>query len=310
VINIKFKIKQKLVNYFGLNKTSLTSIRPSSYPFISGDTFRSISDYVIESKVDLKNFCHNGYNNPRIKIVFLSAGLISQLQEKNLLYSFQSFGSLDKVLVIHNGDYLPDDSFLIEIATIFSKVFCVNTQQLKNNIYPIPIGLENLHYIKNGITSNFFKYKNLDIQEKIKKKNLIFSSFNLDTNVSIRKRVFKDLNCSRFKLKNDFISHDEYLRKLSESFFCISPPGNGFDCHRTWEAIYLGAVPVVLKGFLAQEFIKSLPIIEVQSYEDFLSKSDKELLGMYTFVKDNKKSDMAYFYYWQNLISNCEINVN
>jgi hypothetical protein len=27
--------------------------------------------------------------------------------------------------------------------------------------------------------------------------------------------------------------------------FCVSPPGNGIDCHRTWEALYLGVIPVV-----------------------------------------------------------------
>jgi hypothetical protein len=304
LINIKFKIKQKLINYLRLNKTLLTNIRPSSYPFISGDTFRSISDCIIENNSDLKNFCLEGYNNPRIKIVYLSAGFICQFKEKNILNFFKSFEIIEKVLVIHNGDYLPDSSFLIEMANIFTKVFCVNTQKLKNNIYPIPIGLENLHYINNGITSNFFTYKNLDIQKKIQKNNLIFSSFNIDTNITVRKKVLKDLNCSRFKIKNYFISHNEYLRKLSESYFCISPPGNGYDCHRTWEAIYLGAVPVVLKGYLAEEFIKSLPIIEVESYENFLSKSDKELFRMYHFVKDNNRCDMAYFYYWQNLISN------
>lgn len=36
-----------------------------------------------------------------------------------------------------------------------------------------------------------------------------------------------------------------YLRDLARWRYCVSPPGNGADCHRTWEALYLGCVPVV-----------------------------------------------------------------
>ena len=60
----------------------------------------------------------------------------------------------------------------------------------------------------------------------------------------------------------------------------ISPPGNGIDCHRTWEAIYLGSVPVVLKKYISHELIRLFPIIAVNKWEDFfeLSSSEKYVL--------------------------------
>ncbi len=302
--NIKFKIKSKLKDYFGFNKTLLTDIRPSSYPFISGDTFRSISDFLIECDEDLRNFSNKEYKNPNINIVFISAGFIAKYKEKNILKSFKYFQISNKILIIHNGDYFPDENFLTELANKFSKIFCVNITKKRGNIHPIPIGLENLHYIKNGVTSNFLKYKNLFLQEKLKKKNVIFSSFNVNTNLSVRTNVSIDILNSRFKLENNFAAHEEYLNKLSGSFFCISPPGNGYDCHRTWEAIYLGVIPVVLKGYLADEFLKFLPILEVENYKDFLSKTDEELLGIYESLIDRRCNEMAFFNYWHNLILN------
>ena len=37
-----------------------------------------------------------------------------------------------------------------------------------------------------------------------------------------------------------------YRQLLLRSKYVLSPPGNGPDCHRTWESIYLGAIPIVL----------------------------------------------------------------
>jgi hypothetical protein len=43
--------------------------------------------------------------------------------------------------------------------------------------------------------------------------------------------------------------------------FCVSPPGNGIDCHRTWEALYLGVIPVVVSS--AGGLLDHLPCIIV-----------------------------------------------
>lgn len=36
-----------------------------------------------------------------------------------------------------------------------------------------------------------------------------------------------------------------YLADMAKWQFCVSPPGNGLDCHRTWEALCVGVVPVM-----------------------------------------------------------------
>lgn len=302
--NIIFRLKLRFIKTIRKNNNSLRNIRPSSYPYISGDTFRSISDFIIESRRDVKVFSEMGHQNSNINIVFISAGFLDKYNEKNLLNSFNGFEKSNKILIIHNGDYVPDIDFLNKISNKFSKVFCVNLIKKSNNIYPIPIGLENLYYLNNGITSNFSKYRILMLQEKLRKNNLVFASFNVGTNPCIRSAVLQDIYASRFNFEIPRLSSETYLKNLSKSYFCISPPGNGADCHRTWEAIYLGAIPVVLKGFLADEFISELPILEVESYRDFFAKSNEELLEIYSILKAEKKLELAFFNYWQNKIFN------
>lgn len=47
--------------------------------------------------------------------------------------------------------------------------------------------------------------------------------------------------------------------------FVVSPQGGGIDCHRTWEALCLGCIPIVMTSFLDPLF-EDLPVLIVKSW--------------------------------------------
>ena len=59
----------------------------------------------------------------------------------------------------------------------------------------------------------------------------------------------------------------ENLEFLRRSKFVLSPPGAGPDCFRTWEAIYVGAIPIVLKSHWPFSHF-DLPVLVVDTFED------------------------------------------
>ncbi len=59
-----------------------------------------------------------------------------------------------------------------------------------------------------------------------------------------------------------------FLKEVAMSYFVISPEENGVDCHRTWEALYLRAIPIVTRS-INSEFYAGLPIIILDSWDDF-----------------------------------------
>jgi hypothetical protein len=70
-----------------------------------------------------------------------------------------------------------------------------------------------------------------------------------------------------------------------EHAFVISPPGNGLDCYRTWEALALGSVPIVLSSSLDRLFLEhGFPVVIVQSWgevtQQHLVQWQKERLGV------------------------------
>ena len=64
--------------------------------------------------------------------------------------------------------------------------------------------------------------------------------------------------------------------RQAQMMFVISPFGRGFDCHRTWEALALGCVPILRRSGLSPVF-EGLPCVFVDDWREvngeFLAKS-------------------------------------
>lgn len=63
------------------------------------------------------------------------------------------------------------------------------------------------------------------------------------------------------------IERDMSWRNNARHFFTISPLGAGLDCHRTWEAILLGSVPIVKRTGISSLF-SSLPVCVVDDWSE------------------------------------------
>lgn len=54
---------------------------------------------------------------------------------------------------------------------------------------------------------------------------------------------FKDL----VHVVTDRLPFPDYLAQLGSHRYVLSPPGKGYDCTRTWEALAMGSIPVILR---------------------------------------------------------------
>ena len=173
----------------------------------------------------------------------------------------------------------------------------------KNNfkkIKPYPIGLD-LHTKRDSLLGFFTTsdpYKMLNdlnyINGNEKKHQKIFCDVHLSTYDRFnneRARVRKILK------KIDYVDFLNYRttqykvwKKYNQYQFVISAHGNGLDCHRTWEAIYLGAI-VIVKTSSLDNLYENLPVVIVKDWDEcknienlkiwkdkYLNKTDKKYL--------------------------------
>jgi hypothetical protein len=192
-------------------------------------------------------------------------------------------------IVIMESDNLQEASVLENLLLLSKKVFSNNLSGSAKFIFPIPLGLERQAYRSAGNLKNFKRKP--DIDPKFRTINFLIA-WNNDTNPN-RKQV-RDI----FKNGSGTLNIEKRLsaksvhKLMRKTLFVPSPAGNGLDCHRTWEALYLGCVPVVLaKEFCGDE---SWPVLVVQNWQDLAIMTQEELVKSYVAFKKLHIEPLAF----------------
>lgn len=158
----------------------------------------------------------------------------------------------------------------------------VKNKKLKN--YPIGFDLHTTRTIfgipTNLFTTNVSKKINymLSIRKNFSsKKDKIFCDvhFTKHSNFNNERQRVEDI---LYKSKNCYflpyhIGQNSIWDKYSSYKFIISVFGNGLDCHRTWEALFLGAIVIVKKSSL-DPLYKDLPVVIVDDWDECLDKNN------------------------------------
>ena len=84
-------------------------------------------------------------------------------------------------------------------------------------------------------------------------------------------------------------------KEMTKYAFIISPPGVGLDCHRTYEALCLGCIPIVIGEFLNNIF-EDLPVLTVKSWSNVTQELlDKTLIDFKGKKFNYDKLDLQYW---------------
>ncbi len=93
---------------------------------------------------------------------------------------------------------------------------------------------------------------------------------NIPRNPNPREGIYEELGgCSFITVKGGFdhIGADEFYQDMRHHTYTISPPGAGPDCHRHWEAIALGCIPIVLRS-RATDILEDLPCLRIDCWAE------------------------------------------
>lgn len=202
------------------------------------------------------------------------------------------------IVISHNGDYAIDDERANYIPRNVPKVFAQNNLSSNTKITSLPIRLANPEWKHGNIQNIINAIKQTDI---INIKTIAYLSAKKETNINERYKIESYYrNEDWCEVNNGNMEPTEYYSRVRQSYFNISPPGNGPDCHRIWETIYLGRVPVVQKNPAMAGFT-DLPILFVDDLtsvtEDFLHKEWHNFKDWSKFNLYKMKFD-----YWEKTI--------
>lgn len=219
---------------------------------ITGNKFKKACHYSLDEYGFAR---HSEPNEDEILRIFVKIDYVHNFfrQKQNRPY----------ILVTHNGDIPVDDNYLryMDDPNLI-KWFGQNIMTTHDKLTSIPIGLANEKW-EHGNESIFHEI----INKNLSKERLIYVNFDVNTNREERNFCLSELTKKGLEMDNK-LPFKEYLEELGKSYFVVSPNGNGVDCHKTWEALYLKTIPIVTKS-INVDFYLDYPIIVIDSWSDF-----------------------------------------
>jgi hypothetical protein len=92
---------------------------------------------------------------------------------------------------------------------------------------------------------------------------------------------------------------ENYLIALREHRFALSPPGRGLDTHRTWEALMVGTIPIVIRSPLDILYDK-LPVLIIDDWSVITPEYLEE--RWLEFQKGTYDFSRLYAPYWKEKV--------
>lgn len=240
--------------------------------YVTGNGFRAYADYIVEQ----------GSHHFDPKKVRARSTIYVEVDYSGYFFE-KVFPQLEVpiILITHNGDHAAPEAYYryLDDPKIIAW-FGQNCDRVHPKFHPIPIGIANPKWA-HGNQAIFDKVlDSLDYSWE-HRFQAMYINFSPSTN-KIRSVVYNMFRGRKNAVYASVKPLEQYLREMSKFQFVISPFGNGLDCHRTWESLLVGSIPIVTKSTLDQLY-EDLPVIIVDRWEEvteeFLHKKLEELRG-------------------------------
>jgi hypothetical protein len=258
--------------------------------YIHGDRFAALGDIRIE------------YDSAAIPPRALDAGRILYCQTDRAGELFKVIRNRKRpcILITHNADRRVTASLWASKPDCVRHWFAQNVTVERPDLTPIPIGLERPAASGGRTRPEAFQSA---ARQASSMQNLTYLSHSDGTNRWERTPVRWSL-CWRdwVTVRSGPAPFEQYLQEMARHRSVISPPGNGLDCHRTWEALYLGVVPLVRDSPAMRNFARLFPIARFDRLSTLTRRRVEEQIARVFDEAGTEWEERLRFSWWERRI--------
>jgi len=225
----------------------------------------------------------------RCRSIFVYTHLVASFFEQVLPQLNHRF-----VLITHNSDAEVDARFWAALADpriVHWYAMSVKVEHPK--LTPVPAGVANAMWPHGDVNALVAAAAAAPAERK----PVVYCNFDVRTNPGFRTPLRERLARSDVTWMAPVRPYADFLGDMASCRWCVSPPGNSFDAHRTWEALYLGVVPIVTRTRPTEMLHSGLPVILV----DDLGAIDRAFIAREQAALESRsfefeKLTMRYWY--------------
>jgi len=248
--------------------------------FITGEDFFKIEGVDHVCTHDLENYLYNGNAVGDIIVAHNSDGAILDSPGRDCDFHFQP-------------DRIPGNVKVI---------YCQNCDVYSDILEPIPIFLEREFWHPGKMET-----LKSTVAKKIQKHPVsVYMCHSISTNPEERQEPyelfdkFNWVTCDHGKNGDDF---KRYIENVARHQFMVCPEGGGLDCHRTWESLYCGTIPIVKLTEFTEAFSKLFPMLIVDEWSEVTYQRLERAMVEFRGVDYSQYLDFSW---WENKIKKGE----
>lgn len=205
-------------------------------------------------------------------------------------------------IITHNSDHFLCDGYdnnqnavNVHQLTCWERWYGQNS--FSKSVIPIPIGFENVRWeAMHGPKTMWIKQAR-DVDMVPTKK--VYLNCNKNTSLDARQHCYNIASQMEYiTVDQPNLTYQQYLSKIQEHKFVLSPRGNGLDCHRTWEVLMLRRIPVIKREGSMEQLYKNMPVLFIDDWHDLNQINLDEVYDKFFF--DNQ--DYLTLNYWKKQI--------
>jgi hypothetical protein len=230
--------------------------------FISGSAFQKFANWTWDLRNSPINLKTHDISDGDVLLVNPCT-----LKMKWLAIYFKTHRPRGRLVLVAHGCDSPFTREQFEVIEPFvMRIHATNAvcgQLCFPKLHPLPIGFPSFRGFGSSRSAPEHELYRSVLLAKLPKEHLLFVNFRVSNNRASREHVDKLFKGQSWVTHVPFgLEPEKCLLETARSKYVLSPQGAGIDCHRIYEAIYLGAIPILLTSPL-DYFYADLPVVVV-----------------------------------------------
>ena len=257
---------EKFYKSFGVSKVNTNTFNLEN--MVDGDILFVKTDYIYHE-------------------VLGNRGMVSM--EGKFLLDYLPHINKDFILVTGVSSYSVDKGFPSYLKILYHKHlikwFCTNPPTINHpKLEWLPIGFQEKERPGGDMQILNKYYKNST--PWLNKENKLYIPFHtLDTSPDRAELINKLSKYNFCIIEKSRLGFEEYLDKLDKYKYVLSLRGTGWDCHRHYESLLVGSVPIMEEGPILQSFRQeNLPVLSLSDVNPYMFNQEFNFLKVKEFL--------------------------
>ena len=194
-----------------------------------------------------------------------------------------------KFIIFTNLEDTPLDEYIFNsIPNNVIRICAANSMVWGDKVIPAPYGVQRRMSLSDDRNEVLHSYMNNEKEPRSFR--LLYVGINENSHEERKGLTEKFIDKPWAIVETERVDFQTYLDRMWGCKFVLCPRGNAIDCHRNWETVYMGRVPVMKRTPFLEQLYATYPVLWVDDYSEV---TEQFLIDNNQLFIDTQKTDYS-----------------